>query len=136
MALYDWTDDWSVGVRQMDQHHKRLFDIINKLHEEMKKGIKPEKVAAIIKELLDYTKYHFGEEEKLMERVNYTGLSAQKNAHRKFIDQIQEYKDKADQGQGVFLSASIVRTVGDWLKNHIGTMDKKYTRAMNEKGIQ
>ena len=36
--LYPWKDEYSVGVSRFDNHHKKLFDIANQLHEMMKSG--------------------------------------------------------------------------------------------------
>lgn len=136
MALFDWKDDYSVGVFNMDSHHKRLFDIINKLHEGMKEGKGEDAAVSSIKELLDYTKYHFGEEEKLLERIGYPGLSAQKTAHQLFISKIEAFKKEADNGMAVFISSELVNTALDWLKQHILTMDRQYQDDMNSNGIR
>ncbi|QTA91694.1 bacteriohemerythrin [Desulfonema magnum] len=135
MPLFQWSGDYSVGVGAMDRDHQKLFDLLNKLHDAMIEGKATPLVADIIKELLDYTKYHFEAEEKLMEKVSYPGLSEQKNAHQKFIGSIEDYKDKADKGLSAFLSTSMSIFLTDWLKSHIGVMDKKYQKDMNAQGI-
>ncbi len=68
MPLFEWSDDYSVGVAGMDRHHQKIFDMLNRLHAAMLQGKAVDMIGNIIRELLDYTKYHFGEEEKLMER--------------------------------------------------------------------
>ncbi|HHC24898.1 MAG TPA: bacteriohemerythrin [Desulfobacterales bacterium] len=136
MPLFEWSDDYSVGVAGMDRHHQKIFDMLNRLHAAMLQGKAVDMIGNIIRELLDYTKYHFGEEEKLMERVNYVGLAEQKNAHGKFISLIEDYKDQADKGMGAFLSSGVSTLLTDWLKSHIGVMDKKYQKAMNAEGIR
>lgn len=136
MPLFQWANEFSVGVDSMDRHHQRLFDLINKLHDAMKEGKGSTVVSSIITELFDYTKYHFGEEEKLMERINYIGIAEQKAAHKHFVSTIEEYKAKADKGLAAFIGGGISLMLVDWLKNHIGMMDKKYTEAMRAKGIK
>lgn len=136
MALFDWNDEYSVGVYQMDNDHKKLFSIVNKLHEAMKDGIAEAAVAGIIKELLDYTRFHFEEEEKLMEGINYPGLSAQKSAHKMLISKIEEFKQEAANGMAIFVASKLVNTAVDWLKNHILVLDKRYQEEMTSKGIK
>ncbi len=135
MPLFHWTGDYSVGVTAMDRDHQKLFDLLNKLHDAMLEGKATRVVADIIRELLDYTNYHFSAEEKLMEKISYPGLYEQKNAHKKFIKSIEDYKDKADKGLSAFLSTSMSIFLIDWLKSHIGVLDKKYQKEMNVKGI-
>jgi len=136
MPLFQWTKEYSVGVGAMDRHHQKLFDILNRLHDAMSEGKSKDIITGIIKELLDYTKYHFGEEEKLMERINYSGISEQKNAHKKFITKIEDYKAQAEKGMGAFLSSGMSTFLTDWLKSHIAVTDKKYHKDMNTNGIR
>lgn len=135
MSIFEWSDEYSVGVFQMDSHHKRLFGIMDKLNDAMLSGRAKETVPVIVAELLDYTKYHFTEEERLMEQANYPGLNSQKQAHQIFISKLEGYKKEADQGMGAFVSSKIMNSAKDWLLKHIMNMDKLYTQSMNSSGI-
>ncbi len=136
MALFDWNDEYSVNVMAMDNHHKKLFDILNQMHDAMKAGSGEEAAARIINELIDYTKYHFSEEEKMMEQINYAGIDAQKRAHQAFIDKMLEYKKDVDEGMAIFTVSKVSRTGVSWLKEHILVMDNKYTEPANEGGFR
>ncbi len=136
MGLVQWSEEYSVGVGNLDRHHQKLFDMLNRLHSAMTQGKGKEVVIGIIREMVDYARYHFEEEEKLMERIKYPGLNEQKNTHKKFIAKVEEYQNLADMGLEAFLSSGISTFLSDWLKNHIGAMDKKYKKYMNENGIR
>ncbi|MDM8526321.1 bacteriohemerythrin [Desulfococcaceae bacterium HSG8] len=135
MPLFQWTNDISVGVEVLDKHHQKLVDIVNQLHNAMREGRAKGVIVGIVNELLDYTKYHFKEEEKLMERISYSAIDEHKRAHGQFISTAQNYKAQAENGLETFLSVSVSLMLTDWLKNHIGIMDKKYQKEMNENGI-
>lgn len=126
MALFTWSNLYSVGNTTMDSHHQKLFDIINKLHADLvaKKG--KDALASTVKELLDYTKYHFGAEEELMKRANYPGYNDQKKAHEAFIAQIVQYQNDLSNGKELMVSANITNTLVNWLSAHIAQMDKNY----------
>jgi len=136
MGLVQWSEEYSVGVGNLDRHHQKLFDMLNRLHNAMTQGKGKEVVIGIIKEMVDYARYHFEEEEKLMERIKYPGLNEQRNVHKKFMIKVEEYRKLADMGLEAFLSSGISTFLSDWLKNHIGVMDKKYKKYMNENGIK
>ncbi len=136
MPLFTWSNEYSVGVGSMDSHHRNLFDIMNKLHDAMKQGQAEDRIAATIRELVDYTVYHFSEEEKIMERINYAGIGAQKREHVMFVDKMNEYKAKADKGQAIFTVAEVADTSVRWLREHILVMDKKYEETMKAHGIK
>ncbi|MGI6102630.1 MAG: hypothetical protein ACOYET_09155 [Bacillota bacterium] len=38
MALIQWSDELSVGVRELDAQHQRLIQMINELNEAMLQG--------------------------------------------------------------------------------------------------
>ena len=136
MALFNWDDEYSVNVLAMDNHHKKLFDILNKLHDAMKAGSGEEAAAKIINELIDYTKYHFTEEEKMLEQINYAALDSQKRAHAAFIDKMLEYKKDVDEGMAIFAVSKVSRAGIDWLKEHILVMDSKYAEPANAGGFR
>ncbi|MEN8169654.1 MAG: bacteriohemerythrin [Pseudomonadota bacterium] len=126
MALFEWDDKFSVGNNTMDSHHKRLFDILNTIHEAAKEGRGEEIIEGSLNELASYTKYHFDEEDKLMVKSNYPHLEAQRQAHTAFLNKIQEFQDEVAKGNGLFVVTNVAVTVKDWLKQHILTMDMQY----------
>ena len=136
MALFNWDDEYSVNVLAMDNHHKKLFDIMNQMHDAMKTGTDEDVLAKFISELVDYTKYHFGEEERMLEQVHYSGIDSQKRAHVAFVDKITEYKTEADNGMAIFAVPKVSRLGIDWLKEHIVTMDTKYSDEANSGGFR
>jgi hemerythrin len=136
MALYPWKDDYSVGVSRFDNHHKRLFDIANQLHEMMKQGRGADVIEPTLRELIDYTRYHLAEEEKVMETIGYTDIINHKRAHKIFTDQLNEAIAEVDQGKTIFVVIKIAKTVIDWLINHIYVIDKKYLPEMTAAGIR
>jgi len=130
MPLFTWEDRFSVGSPTMDGHHKKLFEIINRMNEAMKEGEASDRIRGLISELLDYTVYHFSEEEKLMEQNGYAGLAEQKRAHKIFIDKIKEYKDEAEGDMAIFVVSKVSTTGMEWLKDHILVLDKKYENTL------
>jgi hemerythrin-like metal-binding protein len=126
MALFTWDDKYSVGNATMDAHHQKLFDILNIIHDAARAGRGEEIIEKELKDLADYTKYHFDEEDKLMVQTGYPGLEAQRAAHKAFLQQIADYQKEVANGNAVFVVGSVAMTVKDWLKQHILTMDMQY----------
>ena len=136
MALFNWNDEFSVNVLAMDNHHKKLFDIMNQMHDSMKAGSSEGVLGGLINELIDYTVYHFGEEEKMLEQVNYSALDSQKRSHKAFVDKMLEYKKEVDEGMAIFAVPKVSRLGVDWLKDHILVMDNKYAESCNAGGFR
>lgn len=133
MALFTWDNEFSVGHVTMDNHHKSIFDVINKLHQAMKDGLGEQAIGPIIDELYSVTKFHFDEEEKLMEAAHYSGIGVQKQAHKIFLDSILDAKAKAEAGQGIFAANEVATGSVKWLKDHILVLDKKYESVLGSK---
>ncbi len=133
--LYPWKAEYSVGVSRFDNHHKKLFDIANQLHDMMKSGKGADVIEGTLRELVDYTKYHLSEEEKAMERIGYSSISSHKRAHVVFTEELNQALEEIEKGRAQFVVMKISKTVVDWLINHIFGADKKYTAAMNAAGI-
>ncbi len=118
----------------MDDEHKRLFALINDYYEAMAANKAKEATQKILQGLLDYTKYHFGDEEKLMLRNNYPGYDEQKAQHTYFIDTIADYQKRIAEGK-LLLSIEITNFLKDWLVKHIRAKDKLYGPFLNTKGV-
>jgi hemerythrin len=138
MSLFTWNESYSVGSKEMDTHHQRLFELMDKFQETLKHGRGKEVVGTVIKELMDYGKYHFAAEEKHMIETKYPGYAEQKRTHDAFIEKVN--KLHADQDPDYFASAQSVSTLSsflvDWLIKHIQTLDKQYEAHFREHGVQ
>ncbi|MHC1744390.1 MAG: bacteriohemerythrin [Syntrophobacteraceae bacterium] len=121
----EWTDQLSVAVLGMDEQHKRFLAILNELHQAMKQGKGTTVIGGILKDLAQYTEYHFGEEEALMRKHNYPELAYQLEAHRRFEAKVAELRNRYAGGDESVVFETLT-TVRDWLINHIQKMDKKY----------
>ena len=135
MALVQWSNDLSVHVSEMDKQHQKLIGMINELHDAMSKGKGKEVVGKIVEGLLTYTKTHFSEEEKLMDKHNYPDADAQKKMHKVFIDKASQFKRELESGT-LGLTITVSDFLSDWLKNHIQKEDKKYGPYLNQLGVK
>lgn len=132
MAIFEWDTNYSVNNLVMDEHHKKLFDILNNLYDLMGKGADDDNIIRIIKELLDYTHYHFSEEEKMMEQESYPDLAKHKQLHRDFIAKMEDYLKKSQNGNAIFIVTEVADTGVNWLKTHILTVDTLYKKFIEQ----
>ena len=61
--MFEWDLSYSVNVKRMDDQHKVWIEIIQKLYNSIREGLSHSILEDVLKELEDYTKYHFKEEE-------------------------------------------------------------------------
>jgi len=135
MPLMTWNKNLEVGVRSMDQQHRKLVDLINALHEAMLEGKANEILGPVLEDLLRYTATHFKDEEALMTRAGYAGRDPHVAEHRALIAEVRKMQDGVRSGK-LAISVSVAQFLRDWLQNHILKTDQQYSSAMIAKGIQ
>lgn len=134
-VLARYTEEYSVKVKDMDDQHIRIFDYINKVHTELKLKSPIESLIPIMEDLLDFTTKHFAEEQILMKKIHYQGLSKQLSEHTALLSQVSDYVDKMKSGEEFDMIAVLV-FLRDWLFDHIKVEDQKYSIPMNKNGIK
>ena len=134
MAFVDWNEKYSVGIKDIDTQHKRLFDLINEFYDSVKEGKVAAGTAKVIEGLLAYTVFHFGFEERLMEKHKYAGLGAQKVAHKAFTDKVADYKDRVSTGK-LLMTLEVTNYLKTWLTEHIMKSDMQYVPVLGAAGV-
>ncbi len=135
MAIFAWNESYSVRVRQMDEQHEKLFEIINGLAEAMRFGKGDDVVRDTVEQLAVYTRTHFLQEEVLMRQTGYPGLPAHREQHRKLMEDVEQYKRALEEGRSAS-SVSLLNFVRQWVIHHIRESDKAYSDHLNAAGIQ
>ena len=72
--MVKWKDEYLIGVPEIDEQHKRLFEIAEKAYDVLQDDYiidKYDGIVQIIDELKDYAVYHFRSEEEYLTKINY-----------------------------------------------------------------
>lgn len=129
MATVQWSETLSVGNAQIDDDHRQLFRLLDRLQLAMKQGKANTVMGGILDELVGYTVTHFQREEQFMRRIGYADFAAHKAEHDKLIAQVQDLQARFKSG-AITLSISTHQFLGDWLNSHIMQSDMKLARAL------
>lgn len=124
-----WDDSLSVGNPQIDDDHKHLFALLDKLQDAMKQGKANAVLASILDELVQYTVWHFRREEQFMQRIRYADFAAHKAEHDKLIAEVNDLQQRMQRG-ALTLSLSVNQFLSDWLNSHIRSSDIKLAKAL------
>lgn len=120
--MFEMKEKYKTGIAFIDEEHKKLFEIAERAYQLLKNPYEVDKfdnVVAVIEELREYTVYHFKDEEKYMESINYKRLFTQKIDHAKFIEKLYEVDlNKIDENPDEAIMG-ILTFLNDWLINHI-----------------
>jgi hemerythrin len=125
MPLFNWKEEYSVNVAELDRHHKTLIDIVNSIYDNCLQIDIIDCVGPKIKELFDYSEYHFKAEEMYLNRIEYFEREEHIEQHAMFTFKINELQ-QAYGGNQMELTKSLIVFLGKWLLHHVMEEDKKY----------
>ena len=134
MAFIDWTKKNEVGVKEVDDQHKKLFDMLNALHQATANGDEQSVLMGILDELIEYTVYHFQTEEDLFEEFDYPDYLEHKTVHDDLTRQAVELQQKFREGSAT-ISFEVLDFLNSWLVDHTIGMDKEMGPFLNGKGV-
>jgi len=126
MSLITWDKEkFSVGVDEMNEQHKKWISLINKLHGSLITPNPETSPEIAIKEMIDYTAFHFKQEEDLLQEVQFPGYEKHKLEHEYFILKLEKLDQDITNGTYV-LKTQIMSILKNWLEDHICKADKSY----------
>ncbi|MDR1099355.1 MAG: bacteriohemerythrin [Treponema sp.] len=131
--LIDWNDRYRIGIPLIDKQHKKLIDMTNTLYTACLAGDEAARTHFLktIHEAVDYVRFHFSTEEKILERINFPDIIAHKKQHEDFVKEIIQQVQAFQQGKK-FVPNIFVRYLRDWILTHIAVSDKIYSAYLVE----
>ena len=132
--FFKWNTTFETGITRIDIQHKVIIRILNELYDIIIENNEEYKMSEIIDELMQYTEYHFSEEEKLFDRYNYIEGKEHKIEHLKFVKEIEVVVLQMNTDKGM-LAIELMNFLKNWLTEHILDTDQKYISFFKEKGI-
>ena len=129
MPIIVWDGSISIGHVVIDEQHKKLVDIINKLHAAIIDGSENEILQSIFKELYNYSLYHFKEEEYLMDIHYFKHKCAHQFEHQSFVNDLATLSAKIMNGESN-IGVETLDWLTMWLRNHIAVTDKKLATCL------
>jgi hemerythrin len=122
MGLIRLQDDQKVNVREIDDQHETLIDLINRLHTAMAQRSKREVLDQLMAALVEHTQTHFDYEEQLMLEHRYPGYTRHKHEHDRLIQRILALAEQYRRGD-LLLSFAVMVDLKGWALVHIEKFD-------------
>jgi len=126
MPIMDWSSDLDVGVERMNDEHKNILELMNRIADAAEAGQRGPTVTTLIDKLDQVTIDHFRDEEAFMASINYEGLASHKLVHQSLLKKYGEFADRihADNGE---LPHQFLEFLKLWLTAHIKGVDMNYS---------
>lgn len=125
MPIVIWDGSLDIGIKAMDAQHAYLFEIINNLFNKTVKGQKRAAIVDLVDSMKNFVRYHFELEERMLAEAKYPELSKHKQAHARFVDELDKYEFLQD-AEVDTLPIEAITFLVNWALWHILTVDKRY----------
>ncbi len=122
----EWTNGLSVGLDPIDDDHKILISMINRMHSIIANDDEDFEVYLLLAKLAKYTILHFRREEIAMQTSNYPDFDSHVELHHKLENKVYEFLKYKNHKIGSKEADEILHFLSDWLIEHIATVDQKY----------
>ena len=132
---FEWVDAFRVGVKELDDQHRRLFSLVNELSEIIGKTGKIEGHDKEKRELLAFARVHFQSEEALMEAHDYSRTEVQRKEHGDLIARLERFAGEGER-RARPRAQTAVDYLKDWLIRHVLLEDLRYRDFFREKGLR
>ncbi len=122
--MFQFTEDCILGMEELDNEHRHLFELINKgmdmLHNDYRED-KYSDIKELLQELEDYAEQHFAHEEAYMESLRDPELILQRSQHMFFRERLMELVVKNIDGeeQQCQMLEELMDFLARWLYHHI-----------------
>ncbi len=126
-TLVTWSKDLEFGVPHIDDEHRRLMDLVNRVYAAVKSEQDGKILTAAFEELRRYASQHFREEEEHMARIGFPGADVHRREHQVFIARLDGLAEsfRTNKGAG---GIDVISLLGSWWQNHIRNSDAAVAR--------
>jgi len=134
MICVEWIDKFALGINEIDDQHKLLIGIMNKICTALNEGKEKEVIGDVLKEMDDYAHAHFALEEKYFDEFNYEKTDEHKAWHKAFSAKVQNLMNSlAEDPESV--SIDTISFLGGWFIDHTQTFDRDYVKCFHDHGL-
>lgn len=122
-----WTPALSVGVEEIDEQHRKLFDLINRATTLQADAGRFEAVSDLIREMIRYSDEHFKTEDAVMINADFPLFATHRREHQKYMEKIRAFVDSIKDERQDLMEEILDFLTGWWLE-HITESDRRYAR--------
>ena len=123
--VFQWSDEFSVNIEEVDEQHRTLVGLVNDLHVAIREHRGKTASRKVLDRLAEYTRTHFMLEESLMRLTRYPGFDVHRQQHEDLIAQVQSLQYKLHH-ENAAITFELLNFLRKWLIQHILESDKRF----------
>ncbi len=133
-----WSEAFEIGITVIDMQNKELFRLLRDLEQMVLTQCAQytyTNFVHLICEIREYATYHFYEEEKIMETLEYEALEEHKALHKQFEEHIGSINYIQLEKNPLPIIDELRSFIELWIMQHILLEDMKLTPIVKAKGL-
>jgi len=133
VEVFPWNNNFNTGIEVIDQQHKKLVDIINRLARSLAKEAPALETDSLLNELFEYAEYHFSSEEHEWKKgfENDAFLKLHQESHQSFIENTSNIKKRFLNDRSHDVQNEILQFLINWLTHHILEDDMTMAKTLH-----
>lgn len=121
-----WSSELETGIGFIDRDHRVLVDLLNQVTDAIGDPEERAVLGSVLNSLAEYTKYHFGREEKLQELAGYPHLQAHRQRHVELAGRVDDIRSRYEADPDSVRGEEVRAFLRSWLVEHILREDMSY----------
>lgn len=123
--LINWSQEFIIGIQEIDVQHKAQMDMINEIHMSIMQGKEENHSQSLINQFCKLCHNHFMIEESMMRIFNFSGYEDHTLHHDILIRQLVNLRNQLKSKEQLF-NIDVSRFLKKWLSMHIIEEDKSF----------
>lgn len=124
----EWSDELVLDVARMDSTHQEFVE----LYQALRTAAAEDRIACL-DAFIAHSEAHFGQEDRWMEIVGFTGGCHQAE-HARVLEVLREIRGLLAQGDS-FYFMQLLREIPAWFRTHSSGMDAALALLLTERGF-
>ncbi|MCD6201748.1 MAG: hemerythrin family protein [Bacteroidales bacterium] len=129
-----WQPEYEFQIEAIDQSHRKLVNLINRLGDMINRQACPESMSEIFFSLIHYAERYLIQEEILLRDLGYPQLDQHKEKHHFFIEKIKSFRDEFS-SRNPDICQDLYDFLSEWFRDHILKYDREIITFLKGKGI-
>jgi hemerythrin-like metal-binding protein len=132
LHIIKWSNDFALGIGEIDEQHKALVGMINALDASTHEEYSPDTMRRMLDELNAYVKDHFGFEERLMAGGGCSPdlVTRHCGEHAYFRSVLRDLTADFESGR-TSITVPLIEYLVHWLLHHIVVVDRAMAHQLN-----
>ncbi len=114
----EWKESFSTGIKKIDDEHRELVRMIDRLEKAMERGEAEDILGPVLKNLVEYVRFHFRNEEEVMVKTGFPDLKRHRVLHRNLVNEVASILNDLKKDR-LWTVPELVGFLQHWLVDHI-----------------